>query len=207
MTWPCTALQVKYVAEGFLEKNKDTLPDTLVDAVKTSSKRLVRTLFRRASEGSMLRKSTLRKRWISLSPLSPLSFPFSSLPHLGFYDLSLPHSQRSVMRAMSRRKSIAKSKGGQKKLLTVSAHFRQSLDLLMERVFSASPHFVRCIKPNHEKRPLMCDDEFILKQLCYTGMLEAVRVRREGYAYRPYFSDFFNSYRGIAYHYTDPVSA
>ena len=62
MTLPCTALQVKYVAEGFLEKNKDTLPDTLVDAVKTSSKRLVRTLFRRASEGSMLRKSTLRKR-------------------------------------------------------------------------------------------------------------------------------------------------
>ncbi len=110
------------------------------------------------------------------------------------------------MRAMSRRKSIAKAKGGQKKLMTVSAHFRQSLDLLMERVFSASPHFVRCIKPNHEKRPLICSDEFILKQLCYTGMLEAVRVRREGYAYRPYFSDFFNSYRGVAFHYTDPVS-
>ena len=195
------------MAEGFLEKNKDTLPDTLVDAVKTSSKRLVRTLFRRASEGSMLRKSTLRKRWIDYFSLS-LSLSSSLLSFAqSRHNLSFPHSQRSVMRAMSRRKSIAKGKGGQKKLLTVSAHFRQSLDLLMERVFSASPHFVRCIKPNHEKRPLVCDDEFILKQLCYTGMLEAVRVRREGYAYRPYFSDFFNSYRGIAYRYTDPVSA
>lgn len=116
-------------------------------------------------------------------------------------------SQRSVMRAMSRRKSVAKSKGGcPKKLLTVSAHFRQSLDLLMERVFSASPHFVRCIKPNQEKKPLRCDDEFMMKQLKYTGMLEAVRVRREGYAYRPYFSDFFNTYRGIAFRFSDYVS-
>lgn len=55
-------LQVKYVAEGFLEKNKDTLPDTLVDAVKNSSMRLLRTLFRRSSSDSMLRRSTLRKR-------------------------------------------------------------------------------------------------------------------------------------------------
>ena len=56
--------QVKYVAEGFLEKNKDTLPDTLVDAVKTSSMRLVRTLFRRSLDGGQLqlKKSMMRKR-------------------------------------------------------------------------------------------------------------------------------------------------
>lgn len=108
---------------------------------------------------------------------------------------------------MSGRKSLKSKSGGQKKLLTVSAHFRQNLDLLMERVFSASPHFVRCIKPNKEKKPSLCDDAFMLKQLRYTGMLEAVRVRREGFAYRPYFSDFFTGYRGLAYHYTDPVSA
>ena len=102
---------------------------------------------------------------------------------------------------------MAKGKGGcPKKLLTVSAHFRQSLDLLMERVFSASPHFVRCIKPNQKKKPLRCDDDFMMKQLKYTGMLEAVRVRREGYAYRPYYSDFFNCYRGIAFRFSDLVS-
>ncbi len=41
----------------------------------------------------------------------------------------------------------------------------------------------------------------------YTGMLEAVRVRREGFSYRPYFSDFFNSYRCLAYYFTDTVMA
>ena len=105
-----------------------------------------------------------------------------------------------------RKKSFKTKGGGQKKLLTVGAHFRQSLDLLMERIFSASPHFVRCIKPNREKKARKCDDAFMLKQLRYTGMLEAVRVRREGFAYRPYFSDFFNTYRGLAFYYTDAVS-
>ena len=36
-------------------------------------------------------------------------------------------------------------------------------------------------------------------------MLEAVRVRREGFSYRPFFSDFVTSYRAIAYPFTDEV--
>ena len=57
-----THTQVEYMAEGFLEKNKDTLPDMLVDLVKVSSLRLIRALFRRPSSGSQLRKSIMRKR-------------------------------------------------------------------------------------------------------------------------------------------------
>lgn len=37
-------------------------------------------------------------------------------------------------------------------------------------------------------------------------MLEAVRVRREGFAYRPFFSDFFNTFRPLAYYFTDKVN-
>ncbi len=36
-------------------------------------------------------------------------------------------------------------------------------------------------------------------------MLEAVRVRREGFAYRPFFSDFVNDYKRLAYRLTDKV--
>ena len=36
-------------------------------------------------------------------------------------------------------------------------------------------------------------------------MLEAVRVRKEGFAYRPYFSDFVRDYRNIAFKFTDTV--
>ena len=58
------------MAEGFLEKNKDTLPDTLVDTVKNSSMRLLRTLFRRPPSDSTLRRSTLRKRYIIMLNVS-----------------------------------------------------------------------------------------------------------------------------------------
>ena len=73
--------------------------------------------------------------------------------------------------------------GGQRALMTVGAHFKSSLELLMERIFAASPHFVRydasftplrpnilpapyrCIKPNHLKVPNNFDDEFVLRQM------------------------------------------
>lgn len=37
-------------------------------------------------------------------------------------------------------------------------------------------------------------------------MLEAVRVRKEGFAYRPFFSDFVRDYRTLAFPFTDTVS-
>lgn len=70
------------------------------------------------------------------------------------------------MRALSRKSFRMKNhKPRPQKTLTVAGHFQQSLKQLMERIFAASPHFVRCIKPNNEKQPKLCDDEFMLKQL------------------------------------------
>ena len=36
-------------------------------------------------------------------------------------------------------------------------------------------------------------------------MLEAVRVRKEGFSYRPFFSDFCDAYTCLAYDFTDKV--
>ena len=35
--------------------------------------------------------------------------------------------------------------------LTVGAQFKNSLQVLIEKMNQANPHFVRCIKPNHSK--------------------------------------------------------
>lgn len=57
--------RVLYKIEGFLEKNKDPLPEMLVESVKYGKVNLVRTLFRRpANPGSELRKSIMRKRYM-----------------------------------------------------------------------------------------------------------------------------------------------
>ena len=63
---PSTTMQVEYESEGFLEKNKDALPDAVVEALRFSSLRLLRTLFTRdpcSYTGSQLKKSVLRKRY------------------------------------------------------------------------------------------------------------------------------------------------
>ena len=59
--------QVTYEIEGFLEKNRDSLPDTVVDALRQTTLRLLAALFSSAQSSSprrdQLRKSFLRKRW------------------------------------------------------------------------------------------------------------------------------------------------
>ena len=65
--------------------------------------------------------------------------------------------------------------------------------------------YCRCIKPNQKQKPFMFDSEFVVKQLRYTGMVEAIRVRRQGYSFRPFFSDFIREFRGIAFKYTEEV--
>jgi len=82
---------------------------------------------------------------------------------------------------------------------TVAAAFKESLKNLMDVLKQSEPHFIRCIKPNHEKRSGVFDDELITKQLSYTGMLETTRIRREGYSSRPLFSDFVQRYKILGF--------
>ncbi|NWR60877.1 MYO3B protein, partial [Bucorvus abyssinicus] len=65
-----------------------------------------------------------------------------------------------------------------------------SLMVLMERMYSANPHFVRCIKPNSQKEPDVVDSQMVLQQLRYNGLLETIRIRRDGFSWRPSFEEF-----------------
>eukprot|EP00058_Branchiostoma_floridae_P010434 XP_002595922.1 hypothetical protein BRAFLDRAFT_98549 [Branchiostoma floridae] len=65
-----------------------------------------------------------------------------------------------------------------------------SLTVLVERITAARPHFVRCIKPNGLKQPNNFQEDAVAAQLKYTGMMETIRIRREGYALRIPFQQF-----------------
>ncbi|NXS21406.1 MYO3B protein, partial [Mystacornis crossleyi] len=67
---------------------------------------------------------------------------------------------------------------------------QHSLMVLMERMYSANPHFVRCIKPNSQKEPGVLDSQVVLLQLRYNGLLETIRIRRDGFSWRPSFEEF-----------------
>uniref|UniRef100_A0A158P6T6 Myosin motor domain-containing protein n=1 Tax=Angiostrongylus cantonensis TaxID=6313 RepID=A0A158P6T6_ANGCA len=78
---------------------------------------------------------------------------------------------------------------------SVSRQFEYSLNRLMSTLAHASPYFIRCIKSNNDKIPNHFDDNIILRQLRYTGMLETVRIRRAGYSVRIEWSAFIQQYR------------
>ncbi|NXP26237.1 MYO3B protein, partial [Scytalopus superciliaris] len=75
-------------------------------------------------------------------------------------------------------------------LLIFPCPWQHSLMVLMERMYSANPHFVRCIKPNSQKEPGVVDNQVVLLQLRYNGLLETIRIRRDGFSWRPSFEEF-----------------
>uniref|UniRef100_A0A8C2K773 Uncharacterized protein n=1 Tax=Cyprinus carpio TaxID=7962 RepID=A0A8C2K773_CYPCA len=67
---------------------------------------------------------------------------------------------------------------------------KHSLAVLMEKMFAAGPHFVRCIKPNRSKQPDQLDSKLVMDQLRYNGLMETIRIRRDGFSWRPKFREF-----------------
>lgn len=67
---------------------------------------------------------------------------------------------------------------------TVGVVFRSQLRNLMNVISETSPYFIRCIKPNDQNVPNVFDDIRVNQQLKYSGVLEAVRVARNGYPVR-----------------------
>ncbi|ETE66384.1 Myosin-IA [Ophiophagus hannah] len=57
------------------------------------------------------------------------------------------------------------------------------------------PYYVRCIKPNDQKSPFLFDEERCRHQVSYLGLLENVRVRRAGFAYRQPYHRFLLRYK------------
>uniref|UniRef100_A0AAX7UAU1 Myosin X, like 1 n=1 Tax=Astatotilapia calliptera TaxID=8154 RepID=A0AAX7UAU1_ASTCA len=80
---------------------------------------------------------------------------------------------------------------------TVSSQFRDSLHSLMATLSASNPFFVRCIKPNMDKKANQFDPDVVLNQLRYSGMLETVKIRRAGFPVRRTFKDFYSRYKMI----------
>ncbi|KAL3924100.1 MAG: hypothetical protein SGILL_001255, partial [Bacillariaceae sp.] len=135
--------EVRYTADGFAEKNMESLSTELRDLGSTSTIPVARDIF-----GATTSKEDAR--------------------------------------ALSKRSSI--------RGFSVSSQFKQSLQTLMDDLDTTQPHYIRCIKPNLSKAQKSFNAGEVLKQLRYSGMMEAIRIRREGYALREDHHSFFNRF-------------
>jgi len=84
-----------------------------------------------------------------------------------------------------------------KRPLTAATQFRNALQTLMETLLACQPHYIRCIKPNDNKKADLFDDQRVRHQVRYLGLLENVRVRRAGFCFRQPFEKFIHRYKMI----------
>ncbi|XP_034065600.1 unconventional myosin-IXb isoform X1 [Gymnodraco acuticeps] len=78
---------------------------------------------------------------------------------------------------------------------TVAAQFQASVGKLMETIEKAEPFFIFCVRSNAEKKELHFDEELVLKQLQYTGILQMVHIQKAGYSAKYTFKEFGGKFR------------
>ncbi|KAM9797750.1 unconventional myosin-VIIb [Syngnathus typhle] len=91
--------------------------------------------------------------------------------------------------------SLRQANDGKKRVPTLTGQFRQSLESLMKTLTACQPYFIRCIKPNDYKKPMLFDRDLCLRQLRYSGMMETINIRKAGYPVRYTFDEFLERYR------------
>ncbi|XP_048020734.1 unconventional myosin-Ib isoform X5 [Megalobrama amblycephala] len=78
---------------------------------------------------------------------------------------------------------------------TAGFQFRASVGTLMKNLLTKNPNYIRCIKPNDKKAAHIFTDSLVCHQVRYLGLMENVRVRRAGYAFRQVYESCLERYK------------
>ena len=138
---------VYYNANNFLEKNKDSLHQDVMSALRASTNDFI----------------------LEVLPKPPPA--------------SASNGRRRV--------------GGKSSKKTLGSQFKEQQQQLMDTLNSTFPHFVRCMKPNKLLQGSVFEEDLMLSQLRYSGLLEVCRIRKLGFPVRRDFDDFFKRYKAI----------
>ena len=147
--------EVVYTVSRFLEKNRDSIQDEVVDLFSKSDLEILSSVF-----------------------------------------MAEKQSEASSSQEKLKKGTLVISKGPPVKPLrrTAGLRFKGSLVSLMGTLGATTPHYVRCIKPNQSKRAMLFDNEQVLSQLRYSGMLDTIRIRKLGFSHRLPYADFLKKY-------------
>ncbi|XP_071951291.1 unconventional myosin-XVI-like isoform X2 [Antedon mediterranea] len=179
--------QVKYDLTGVLEKNRDTLPKSILFTMKTSNSLVVRELFQgRLTRTGSLAPSARQRQSRKSQKNTHDAFEF-------FKKKKAPDVARKPLKKKGPPVNVTERKGP----ATVAFHFKNSLAELILKMSKCVPHFVRCIKPNTTKKPDKFVPEYVIAQMRYTGIMETIRIRQQGFAMRITFEEFLSRYYAL----------
>lgn len=80
---------------------------------------------------------------------------------------------------------------------TLTAKFKTQLSELLDALNDTNPAYIRCIKPNSIKSPGVFDSIDVMRQLKCAGILEAIKIRKNGFPIRKTHKDFLAKYGRI----------
>ncbi|XP_078142071.1 unconventional myosin-Ib isoform X2 [Centroberyx gerrardi] len=78
---------------------------------------------------------------------------------------------------------------------TAGFQFKASVGTLMRNLQTKNPNYIRCIKPNDKKAAHIFTESLVCHQVRYLGLMENVRVRRAGYAFRQPYEPCLERYK------------
>uniref|UniRef100_A0A8C8A6K2 Myosin heavy chain 11 n=1 Tax=Otus sunia TaxID=257818 RepID=A0A8C8A6K2_9STRI len=170
--------KVTYNATAWLTKNMDPLNDNVTSLLNQSSDKFVADLWK----DGMNRDSK--------SVISSIHTFFSiSVDRIVGLDQMAKMTESSLPSASKTKKGMFR---------TVGQLYKEQLTKLMTTLRNTNPNFVRCIIPNHEKRAGKLDAHLVLEQLRCNGVLEGIRICRQGFPNRIVFQEFRQRYEILA---------
>ncbi|KAL2091871.1 hypothetical protein ACEWY4_011669 [Coilia grayii] len=134
----------------------------------------------------------------------PLTLTPLHLPASGFIDKNNDLLYRNIKEVMHNSKNFivrecfpSTETESRRRPETVATQFKNSLQKLTEILMAKEPWYVRCLKSNENKRPGHFDDTLVRHQVKYLGLMEHLRVRRAGFAYRRRYEVFLKRYKPL----------
>uniref|UniRef100_A0A2K6EVJ4 Myosin heavy chain 14 n=1 Tax=Propithecus coquereli TaxID=379532 RepID=A0A2K6EVJ4_PROCO len=173
--------KVDYKANEWLMKNMDPLNDNVAALLHQSADRLTAEIWK-DEHGGFQQFSFLD------------SFPPSPPGCAGRFGSAVSASGVEGIVGLEQVNSLGDGPpGGRPRrgmFRTVGQLYKESLSRLMATLSNTNPSFVRCIVPNHEKRAGKLEPRLVLDQLRCNGVLEGIRICRQGFPNRILFQEF-----------------
>lgn len=152
--------KVLYDATNFVKKNADTLPSDLLNCAKLSSNAIIANELNNEEMMNPLHKGSLASG------------------KTGAKKKKRPKSAQSTSdNKMKKRTSNIVAE-------TVWTKFKTQLSRLMETLSNTKTRYIRCIKPNTQKAPLIMEHVSTVEQLRCAGVVAAVTISRSAFPNR-----------------------
>lgn len=168
--------EVEYNVRSFLEKNRDTINESLKTILTSSEQPLIKKLLEARADDD------------APAAAKPGRMIGGRMVGAAASTGARSVGARGASRSVAQRKEDKRSLGSQ---------FKMQLSELVALIESGRAHYVRCIKPNTVRRPHCFEAPSVIRQLRCSGVTETVRARRAGWPVSHNFQDFINRYKEV----------